>query len=78
MPVTITIRGVPEETRDKLKQLAVNQGLSLQKFLQGELCRIVSHPSSAEWVREVSEWKQRHGVDVPVSAILEAKDADRT
>ena len=77
MPVTITIRDVPEEARDRLKQLAAEQGMSLQKFLLREFQKIVSRPSNAEWVRELREWKKEHGVNVPTSEILKAKDADK-
>ena len=77
MPVQITIRNVPEEVRDVLAARASLQRQSMQEFLRGELERIASRPSAAEWVREVREWKKTHGIDVPVSAILNARDADR-
>ena len=77
MSVTITIRNVPEEMRDRLKQLAAEQGLSLQKFLMRELKRIAYRPSNAEWVRNVERRKKAQGNKIPISAILEAKDADK-
>ena len=77
MPVQITIRNVPEEVRDVLAARASLQRQSMQEFLRGELERIASRPSATEWVREVREWKKTHGIDVPVSAILNARDADR-
>ena len=52
-------------------------GSQCRSFYRGELERIASRPSAAEWVREVREWKKTHGIDVPVSAILNARDADR-
>ena len=77
MPVQITIRNVSEEVRDVLAARASLQRQSMQEFLRGELERIASRPSATEWVREVREWKKTHGIDVPVSAILNARDADR-
>ena len=77
MTVKITIRDVPEEMRDELAFRASEQGQSLQKYLMGELERIVSLPSVADWTREVRGWKETQGIDVSVSAILEARDADR-
>ncbi len=77
MSVTITIGNVPEEVRDKLKQLAAEQGLSLQKFLLRELQQIASRTSNAEWVRNVERRKRAQGTKIPISAILEAKDADK-
>ena len=77
MSVTITIGNVPEEVRDKLKQRAAEQGLSLQKFLLRELQQIASRTSNAEWVRNVERRKRAQGTKIPISAILEAKDADK-
>ena len=77
MAVKITIRDVPEEMRDELASRASEQGQSLQKYLMGELQRILSRPSKAEWIRELREWKKGHGVRLTVSEILEARDADR-
>ena len=77
MAVKITIRNIPEEVRDVLAARAAERRQSMQAYLRGELERLASRPSSAEWVRELREWKKQHGIDVPLSAILEAKDADR-
>ena len=77
MPVTITIRNVPEETRDRLKLLAAERGLSLQKFLLGELKRIAYGTTKAEWVRNVENRKKALGTKISVSEILEARDADK-
>ena len=77
MPVKITIKNVPEEVRDELAARAALQRKSMQQFLLEELEWIASRPSATEWVREVREWKKTHGIDVPVSAILNARDADR-
>ena len=42
MPVKITIRGVPEEVRDKIAARAASRRQSMQEFLRGELERLVS------------------------------------
>ena len=78
MAVQITIRGVPEAVRDELAVRASLQRQSMQEFLRGELERIASRPSVGEWVREVRERKAAYGTHVPTSAILTARDADRT
>ncbi len=78
MAVQITIRGVPESVRDELASRAALQRQSMQEFLRGELERIASRPSVDEWVREVRERKAAYGTHVPTSAILAARDADRT
>ena len=77
MAVKITIRDIPEEVRDVLAARAAERRQSMQAYLRGELERLASRPSSAEWVRELREWKKRHGIDVPTSEILAARDADR-
>ena len=77
MAVKITIRDVPEEMRDQLASRASEQGQSLQKYLMGELQRILSRPSAAEWFKRVDSRKKASGVRIPVSVILEAKDADK-
>ena len=78
MAVQITIRGVPESVRDELASRAALQRQSMQEFLRGELERIASRPSVDEWVREIRERKAAYGTHVPTSAILVARDADRT
>ena len=78
MAVQITIRGVPEAVRDELAVRAALQRQSMQEFLRGELERIASRPSVDQWVREVRERKASYGTHVSHSAILAARDADRT
>ena len=78
MAVQITIRGVPESVRDELAVRASLQRQSMQEFLRGELERIASRPSVDEWVREIRERKAAYGTHVPTSAILAARDTDRT
>ena len=78
MAVQITIRGVPEAVRDELAVRAALQRQSMQEFLRGELERIASRPSVEVWLQEVRERKAAMGTKVPTSAILAARDADRT
>ena len=78
MAVQITIRGVPEAVRDELAVRAALKRQSMQEFLRGELERIASRPSVDVWLQEVRERKAAMGTKVPTSAILAARDADRT
>ena len=78
MAVQITIRGVPEAVRDELAVRAALKRQSMQEFLRGELERIASRPSVEVWLQEVRERKAAMGAKVPTSAILAARDADRT
>lgn len=78
MPVQITIRGVPEEVRDRLAERAALQGESLQEFLRAELLRIASRPSVIRWLAEVRARKEGTGTRILASTILAARDADLT
>ena len=78
MAVQITIRGVPEAVRDELAVRTALKRQSMQEFLRGELERIASRPSVEVWLQEVRERKAAMGTKVPTSAILAARDADRT
>lgn len=77
MPVQITIRGVPEEVRDRLAVRAALQRQSMQEFLRGELERIASRPSVEMWLQRVRERKTTDETRVPSSDILSARDQDR-
>lgn len=48
MPVTITIRAVPDEVRDELAARAARSGQSLQEYLSGELEALAARPSALE------------------------------
>ena len=77
MPVQITIRGVPEEVRDKLAARAALQRQSMQEFLRCELERLAARPSISEWLQSVRLRKEAAGTRVPPASILQARDADR-
>ena len=77
MAVQITIRGVAEEVRDQLAVRAAQRRQSMQEFLRGELQRIASRPSVGDWLQGVRRRKEAAGTQVPVSFVLESRDADR-
>ena len=78
MSVQITIRNVPEEARDVLAVRAALQRQSMQEFLRGELERIASRPSVHAWLEVVRARKEATGTRITPSAILRARNADRT
>jgi plasmid stability protein len=53
MPKNITIRGVPDEVRDRLAARAAAQGRSLQEYLLEQLVELAGHVDPAEWVAQV-------------------------
>lgn len=77
MGVQITIRDVPEEVRDRLKVRAASRGQSMQRYLRGELTRLVAKPTVEEWVESVRARKRLSTNRVTTESILQARDADR-
>jgi len=77
MSVQITIRNVPEKTRDELAARAALKHQSMQEFLRGELDRIASRPSLESWLLKVQERKSAAGTKVGADRILEERDAGR-
>ena len=77
MSVQITIRGVPEEVRDKIAARAAARGQSMQEYLRGELVRLVAKPSIEEWLRDVRARKRAMKNSVTTEEILRARDDDR-
>ncbi|MCZ6619195.1 MAG: hypothetical protein O7E57_13805 [Gammaproteobacteria bacterium] len=78
MSVQITIRGVPEEVRDELAARAALQRKSMQEYLRGELERLASRPSLDSWLQTVRDRKDAASSRITPTAILRARDADRT
>jgi len=77
MPISITIRDVPDDARDELAARAARSGRSLQEYLRGELVRIAARPDPEEWVARVRERKQQTGARFTGDEILDYRDADR-
>ncbi|MGN6128118.1 MAG: FitA-like ribbon-helix-helix domain-containing protein [Humibacter sp.] len=55
MPVTITIRSVPDAVRDTLAARAKRRGQSMQEYLVGALRDLADKPTVDEWMAEVRE-----------------------
>jgi plasmid stability protein len=77
MPVSVTIRDVPDEIRDELAARAARAGQSLQEYLRAQLTELATRPSpDALWDRV------RHRLlttesRLSAQEILEFRDADR-
>ena len=74
---SITIRNVPEETRNELAARAARSGRSLQEYLRGELINMASKPDMATWVKRVRERVEREGIEVDAETILAWRDSGR-
>jgi hypothetical protein len=79
MPVSITIRNVPDETRNELAARAARSGRSLQEYVRSELIRLAERPDIQTWLARVREHKQQAGGGIPITAeeILRDIHADR-
>jgi plasmid stability protein len=75
--VSITIRNVPEETRDELAARAARSGRSLQEFLRGELITMVSKPDMETVLERARVRAKAAGTKLSVEEILEYRDSGR-
>lgn len=77
MPVSITIRNVPDETRDELAARAARSHRSLQEYLRAELMALAERPDPEELLEEIRERKRLTGTRLDAETILRYRDADR-
>ncbi|SOE03474.1 FitA-like ribbon-helix-helix domain-containing protein [Blastococcus haudaquaticus] len=77
MTVSVTIRDVPDATRDELAARAARAGQSLQEYLRAQLVELARRPSpDALWDR-VQHRVLATGSRLPADGIVEMRDADR-
>ena len=77
MPVSITIRDVPDSVRDELAARAARCGRSLQEFLRGEMIDLASKPDIATLLENVKARKEATGSSLSREKILSYRDSDR-
>jgi antitoxin FitA len=74
---SITIRDVPEETRDELAARAALTGRSLQEYLRARLVELARRPDAETLVERIRSRKAATGSLLPAERILAHRDADR-
>jgi antitoxin FitA len=77
MPVSMTIRDVPDETRAELAARAARAGQSLQEYVRGQLVALAQRPSPDVLWDRVQHRVLATGSALPAESILELRDADR-
>lgn len=77
MSTSVTIRDVPDRTRDELASRAAASGRSLQEYLRGKLIELASRPEAETVLARIRERKERTGTRLSAAAILGHRDADR-
>lgn len=75
--VSITIRDVPDETRNELAARAARSGRSLQEYLRSQLVELAGRPDRSAVLRRIEERVKREGLGLSVAEILEARDSGR-
>ena len=75
--VSITIRDVPQESRNELAARAAREGRSLQEYLRGQLIALASRPDPEAVLERIRTRKEMVGSTIEVEQILADKDADR-
>ena len=74
---SITVRDVPEETRDELAARAARSGRSLQEYLRAQLIELARRPDPSALVARIRDRKARTGSSISAQRILAHRDAER-
>ena len=77
MPTSITIRDVPDETRDELAARAALTGRSLQEYLRSRLVELARQPEAEILVERIRARKAATRSTLPAERILSHRDEDR-
>jgi plasmid stability protein len=75
--VAITIRDVPDETRNELAARAAQAGQSLQEYLRALLVATADKPTTRDVIARARARVDASGVRLDAAAILAAKETDR-
>jgi plasmid stability protein len=77
MSTSITVRDVPEQTRDELASRAALTGRSLQEYLRAKLMELASQPDAEALMARVRARKAASASSLPRDQILAYRDEDR-
>lgn len=75
--VAITVRNVPDDTRNELAARAARAGQSLQEYLRQLLVDTAARPSLDEVIARARARVEATGTNIDDATILAARDADR-
>jgi antitoxin FitA len=77
MARSITVRDVPDETRNELAARAALAGRSLQEYLRAKLIELAGQPDAEALVARIQARKAAHPVSLTADQILDYRDEDR-
>jgi antitoxin FitA len=78
MSKSVTIRDIPNETRDELAARAALTGRSLQEYLRLQLIELARRPDPDALIARIRERKASTGSMLTKERILEHRDAGRS
>ena len=73
---SITVRDVPDSTRDELAARAARSGRSMQEYLRMQLIELAGSVDTDELLARVRARKEQTRSRLPAKEILAAKDQD--
>jgi plasmid stability protein len=73
----ITVRDVPDETKEELAARAARSGRSLQEYLRIRLIELAAAPDASDLVSRIHERKAATRTRISVEKILQYRDRDR-
>jgi len=74
---SVTIRNVPDDTRDELASRAASTGRSLQEYLRMELIELARRPDPNLLAAQIRDRKRRTDSRLSGDQILQHRDAGR-
>ena len=77
MPTSITVRDVPDETRNELAARAARTGRSLQEYLRNELIELARRPDPAALMERVALRVRRMGTSIEPSDVVDLLAPER-
>lgn len=77
MSTSITVRDVPDQTRDELASRAALTGRSLQEYLRAKLMELARQPDAEALIARVRARKAASASSLPRDRILAYRDEDR-
>ena len=77
MSTSITVRDVPDGTRNELAARAALTGRSLQEYLRAKLIEIAAQPDAEALVARIRARKAAHAVSLSAQEIRAYRDEDR-
>lgn len=73
----ITVRNIPDETRDALAARAAATGRSLQEYLRNQLIELARRPDPEALLAQIRDRKRLAGSELPARKVLDHLAADR-